>query len=194
MTVDTEVIELSPSCVGLTLIDFGFACIGSPEAQISSLSLGSVVYSTRDPCPKDGRDLFLFLSLLYMEIHLRMDPILHALFEQWLNYSPGFCSELRRSGSRAENTKWIYGFASQETVRSFPCCPLQVVRDLLPIYSALQEQDTVIMNEITANTVTRYAVDSNTVTANEMTANEMTVNTVVYDAVEEDAVEEDGIQ
>lgn len=137
ITVDTEVIELPASRYGLTLIDFGFACIGLPETQVSSLSLGSM-YSTRDPCPKEGRDLFLFLALLYMDVHTLMDPILRGYFERWLNFAPDFCNELRRPGGSVANTRWIYGIASHESLHEFPCCPLQVVRDLLPIYAVLE--------------------------------------------------------
>jgi len=86
LIIENEIIEIS-SRYSLTLIDFGFSCLGSVKTRISDMSL-STVYSKQDPCPKDGRDLYLFLGLLYTDYHTRLPPTLSCLFEMWLE-EPG---------------------------------------------------------------------------------------------------------
>ncbi len=125
LVIENEILEIE-SKYTLTLIDFGFSCIGSTETNISDISLSNV-YSKSDPCPKDGRDMFLFLALLYTDFYDKLPPKLLTLFETWL---PGgnICSFIRKDKESAK--KWIYFMAGNEKIRRFNCCPCRIVRDL----------------------------------------------------------------
>lgn len=125
IVIENEILEIE-SKYTLTLIDFGFSCIGSTETNISDISLSNV-YSKSDPCPKDGRDMFLFLALLYTDFYDKLPSKLLALFETWL---PGanICGFMRKDKESAK--KWIYFMAGNEKIRRFNCCPCRIVRDL----------------------------------------------------------------
>jgi len=129
LSIQNEIIEIS-SHYTLTLIDFGFACIGSTETQIADLSL-STVYSKDDPCPKDGRDLYLFLSLLYIDYHTKLSGTLKDLFESWLEV-PGsnrnLCSFMRKD--KEHSKLWLYYLTGNEEIRKFNSCPIRILQDL----------------------------------------------------------------
>lgn len=129
LSIHNTQIEIS-SHYTLTLIDFGFACIGSTETQIADLSL-STVYSKNDPCPKDGRDLYLFLALLYIDYHHKLSNTLKFLFESWLEV-PGsnknMCTFMRNDKERSKH--WIYFLTGNEEIHKFNSCPLQILQDL----------------------------------------------------------------
>ena len=127
LTVENEIIELSSSR-SLTLIDFGFSCIGSTETHVPELSL-STVYPTSDPCPKEGRDLYLFLGLLYIDYHSRLPPQLRTLFESWLQ-EPGsnLCSFMRRD--KDSSKKWLYFMVGNDNIKRFHTRPMKIVADL----------------------------------------------------------------
>lgn len=114
--------------IHLSLIDFGFACAGSMLTQQPRLSL-STVYSRRDPCPKDGRDLFLFLGHLYSDYYSWMSPPLRRWFETWLTI-PGsdFCGFLRKD--KEASKRWLYFLSGSEEVFQFRCCPAVVIPSL----------------------------------------------------------------
>ncbi len=112
-----------------SLIDFGFACAGDRVTREARLSL-SRVYSARDPCPKGGRDLFLFLGHLYSDYHSLMDVEWRGRMEQWLDI-PGsnLCAFLRKDREVAK--RWLYFLSGEEHVFQLQCCPKRVLRDLM---------------------------------------------------------------
>jgi serine/threonine protein kinase len=115
----------------LHLIDFGFACGGSRENRKPYLSL-STVYSDTDPCPKDGRDLFLFLTLIYADYHSRMSSLLRSLFESWIEIKgSNLCAFIQKDKNMA--MQWLYFLAGSPNVKVLPCSPQQVIMDLLRI-------------------------------------------------------------
>lgn len=127
LTIENEVIEIS-SRYNLTLIDFGFSCIGSTKTHVADLSL-STVYSKRDPCPKEGRDLFLFLGLLYIEFYDKLSMEMRQLFESWLNTSgSNLCSFMCKDKSNYK--KWLYFIAGNEEILGFTCSPFRILKDL----------------------------------------------------------------
>ena len=130
MTLGGRTVEwMSP--YHLILIDFGFACVGSPPTGRAHLSLGSI-YPTSDPCPKDGRDLFLFLCLLYVDYHARMSVELRMAMESWLRVDGSdLCGFMRQRGEGAK--EWIYFMTGSETIRQLRCHPLQVLDGLLAL-------------------------------------------------------------
>ena len=127
LLIENEVIEIS-SRYSLTLIDFGFSCLGSIKTRIPDLSL-STVYPRLDPCPKDGRDLYLFLSLLYTDFHTRLPPTLNCLIEMWLE-EPGsrLCQFMRKDGDNAK--QWLYHMAANENIRVYRSYPGRILHDL----------------------------------------------------------------
>jgi serine/threonine protein kinase len=127
LTIENEIIDLSSSR-SLTLIDFGFSCLGSTKTHISELSL-STVYPASDPCPKEGRDLYLFLGLLYIDYYSRLPPQLRTLFESWLQ-EPGsnLCSFMRKD--KDSSKKWLYFMAGNDSIKRFHSCPARIVADL----------------------------------------------------------------
>lgn len=133
ISVENELLDIN-SKYDLTFIDFGFSCLGSTETHISDISL-STTYSKADPCPKEGRDMFLFLAFLYIEYCSVLPPKLVALFESWLDV-PGsnLCRFMRKD---KENCKdWIYYLAGDKRVLSFPSKPVKIVRDLQKFMTA----------------------------------------------------------
>jgi serine/threonine protein kinase len=127
INVENEILEIS-SKYDLTFIDFGFSCLGSTETHITDISL-STVYSKTDPCPKEGRDMFLFLSFLYINYHSILPPKLLSLFESWLDV-PGskLCNFMRKDKESCKN--WIYYLAGDERITQFHSKPIQIIKDL----------------------------------------------------------------
>jgi serine/threonine protein kinase len=127
LIVDKERLEVD-SKHSLTFIDFGFSCLGSTETHVSDISL-STVYSKSDPCPKEGRDMYLFLAFLYIDHHAKLPPKLLSLFEQWLDI-PGsnLCHFMRKD--KEHSKKWLYFITGNESITSFRSCPCRIVRDL----------------------------------------------------------------
>jgi serine/threonine protein kinase len=131
LQIENEIIQIS-SRYSLTMIDFGFSCLGSVKTHIVDLSL-STVYSKSDPCPKDGRDLFLFVGLLYIDYYNRLPPTLLQLFESWLgdsklNTTSKLCHLMRKDGENAK--KWIYFIAGNESIHTLYSYPLLILHDL----------------------------------------------------------------
>lgn len=122
LIIDHEVIEVM-ICHSLTMIDFGFACLGSDDK--THLSLSSV-YSRTDKCPKEGRDLFLFLGLLYLDYHKKLPPTLCRLFETWID--PNLCAFMRKDS--VYSMQWLYFMAGNESIVKFQSHPLRILQDL----------------------------------------------------------------
>jgi serine/threonine protein kinase len=131
LTVENEIIEIS-SKYSLTLIDFGFSCIGSTKTQVSHLAL-STVYPPSDPCPKEGRDLYLFLGLLYADYYAKMPQPLKQLFESWID-EPGskLCSFMRKD--KEYSKKWLYFMAGNDQIKRFQSNPCRIVADLQALH------------------------------------------------------------
>jgi serine/threonine protein kinase len=127
LQIENEILEIE-SKYSLTFIDFGFSCLGSTETQISDVSL-STVYSKKDPCPKEGRDMYLFLAFLYINFHTKLPEKLLSLFQYWLNV-PGsnIISFMRKDKEFAQD--WIYFIAGREDIKQFNSSPCRIVKDL----------------------------------------------------------------
>ena len=70
------------------LVDFGFACLGSVPSKKITVSAGDYFADT-DFCPKEGRDLFLFIASLWQNPLLRksMTQKTQQLIHKWLSTS-----------------------------------------------------------------------------------------------------------
>ena len=122
--IETEGIAIA-SRYSLTMIDFGFACLGSSSGELVTHISLSDVYPPGDPCPKEGRDLFLFLGLLYLDYHAKLPPTLCGLFESWLN--PSLCRFMRKD--KENSMQWLYFMAGNEGIQKFQS-PLRIFKDL----------------------------------------------------------------
>lgn len=127
INVENEILEIE-SRLSLTFIDFGFSCLGSTKTHISDISL-STVYSKKDPCPKEGRDIYLFLSFLYIDYYEHLNPDMRQLLESWLEI-PGsnICNFMRRGKEYAK--QWIYFLTGSEAIKQFNSRPINIIRDL----------------------------------------------------------------
>jgi len=131
LTVEDEILEISSS-VALTLIDFGFSCLGSTTTLQPALSL-SAVYSKADPCPKDGRDLFLFVGLVYIDYYDKLPITLRSLFESWIDIPikgpiGNLCRFMRKD--KENSKKWLYFIAGNEEITEFHTTPIRIIKDL----------------------------------------------------------------
>ena len=130
LQIENEILEIE-SKYSLTFIDFGFSCLGSTETHISNISL-STVYSKADPCPKEGRDMYLFLAFLYIYFHTKLPEKLLSLFQYWLNV-PGSNIIGFLSKDKELAKKWIYFIAGKEDITKFNSSPCKIVKDLQAI-------------------------------------------------------------
>jgi serine/threonine protein kinase len=129
ITIQNDILELK-SAYSLTLIDFGFSCIGDLDTRQSALSL-STVYRRQDPCPKEGRDLYLFLGIMYIDYYELLTKELRVWFEKWLEV-PGsnLCTFMRKGRDKRATKEWLYFIAGDENIKEYRSCPIQIVRDL----------------------------------------------------------------
>jgi hypothetical protein len=86
-----------------------------------------------DPCPKDGRDMFMFFSFLYLQLHTKYgDRDLTAVksyFEKWLeNDVTGILNKIEKMG--ADFDKWIYFITGNDKIKRFKCTPEVIFNDL----------------------------------------------------------------
>jgi serine/threonine protein kinase len=127
LQIEHDIFEIK-SKYSLTFIDFGFSCLGSTETHISDISL-STVYSKFDPCPKEGRDMYLFLSLLYVDFHSKLPAKLLKLFDLWINTpSSNMTSFMRKD--KESSKEWVYYIAGDIRIKKFNSSPSRIVTDL----------------------------------------------------------------
>jgi serine/threonine protein kinase len=120
------------------LIDFGFSCIGRPSGD-TVVSAGEFLPET-DFCPKEGRDLFLFLASLWNLEHLRNSLTLKAkeLFQGWLrDNTQGTCWSdwLMNTGStEADSLVSMYLLTSSNGFASSNCSPFNILKKIASAY------------------------------------------------------------
>lgn len=125
--VKDEILEIE-SKYSISFIDFGFSCLGSNETYISDISLSSV-YTKCDPCPKNGRDMYLFIACLYIAYNNKMSDEMAELFKKWLHI-PGtdISAFFKKYGNDSIN--WVYFLTGNPSITEFKSTPHRVIRDL----------------------------------------------------------------
>ena len=129
------------------LIDFGFSCIGRPSGD-TVISAGEFLPET-DFCPKEGRDLFLFLASLWNLEHLRNSLTLKAkmLFQEWLrdNTRETCWTDwlLGAGGTEAESLLSMYLLTSSSGFASSSCAPLSILQTIARVYPEVCQFTTV---------------------------------------------------
>lgn len=113
----------------ISLIDFGFSCMGNRVTQKADLAIGEV-YGKNDPCPKEGRDLFMFLAFLYIDCSTKLHKDLRACFAKWLNNSKTkILQKIDTMGH--EFDPWIYFITGSDQILKFGSNPEAVFQDLI---------------------------------------------------------------
>ena len=107
----------------VTLLDFGFACVGH------HIALGTEVLPALDPCPKEGRDLFhLLLSVLSIEtIRKRLSQSTLDQIDHWLGVK--YASMAKRFANEKE--PWVYLVTSNAEFRSLTSSARRVLQDIV---------------------------------------------------------------
>jgi serine/threonine protein kinase len=119
------------------LIDFGFACIGTSDGK-QTVSAGEFL-PTADFCPKQGRDLFLFLSSVW-DVELFRSSLtepVKQLFHKWLHdkTSMNWSSWLKTSFD--DNMMSMYLLTNAEQFQSPSCRPMKVLKDIETVNSKI---------------------------------------------------------
>lgn len=129
------------------LIDFGFSCIGRPSGD-TVISAGEFLPET-DFCPKEGRDLFLFLASLWNLESLRksLTPKAKALFQEWLrDNNQGTCwSDWLTSaiGTESDSLLSMYLLTSSSGFASSTCSPINILKEIAKNYPEVCQFQTV---------------------------------------------------
>ena len=120
----------------ISIIDFGFTCIGKGS---SILSAGDFISET-DFCPKVGRDMFLFLSSLWnIELFRKsLTSKTSALFNRWLTTTnKNWASWL--STPPEKNMMSVYLLTSGNLFSSPSCSPFAILKDISIVAPSLLE-------------------------------------------------------
>lgn len=125
------------SSFDVSFIDFGFSCVGIEGGKGGgSLRAGAGRgYVPSDPCPKEGRDMYMFIAFIYYYTHMKLPTDLARLFENWLNVEGCNMTEFLRQHPDDENTgdtfAWIYRITGNPLVQRFKTNPERIFADLL---------------------------------------------------------------
>ena len=108
----------------VSLVDFGFACLG--DDGITAVDAGQGTLPLRDPCPKEGRDLFHLIVSLYgiPAIRASLNPRLRTLFTEWLTVQGKPCMSMAEKWSHSE---WVYLLTSQKKFTQPSCTPAAIL-------------------------------------------------------------------
>lgn len=122
------------------LIDFGFSCIGRPSGE-TVISAGEFLPET-DFCPKEGRDLFLFLASLWSleTIRTSLTSKATALFAEWLQDNQQNISWTDWLEANTHDSMIsMYLLTSSSGFGSSSCAPLSLLRGLAKVYPEICE-------------------------------------------------------
>lgn len=126
------------------LIDFGFSCIGRPSGE-TVISAGEFLPET-DFCPKEGRDLFLFLASLWSLETLRSSLTSKAilLFSDWLqdNQQKTSWTDWLETNTQ-DGLLSMYLLTSSSGFGSSTCAPLSIIRGIAAAYPEICQFTTV---------------------------------------------------
>lgn len=113
----------------VSIIDFGFTCIGNAGKYI--VSAGDFL-PEMDFCPKQGRDLFLFFASLWAIPAFRQsisEPLVQ-LFEHWLLDAENKSWADWLALDQKDNLLSIYLLCNKSSFLAPPCSPIRVLQDI----------------------------------------------------------------
>jgi serine/threonine protein kinase len=120
----------------VSFIDFGFSCVGIEGGKGGGdLRAGKGKgYLPNDPCPKDGRDIYMFLAFIYFYTCRKLSCDMNTLFERWLNVGDcnmtGFLSSPADPEDNIDVLTWIYRITGDPRVQRFKTTPERIFTDL----------------------------------------------------------------
>jgi serine/threonine protein kinase len=122
----------------VVILDFGFSCLGDDTGN-AIVSLSDGILPRIDPCPKEGRDLFQFLSSLWSlsQIRDKMSPTFVKEIEILLSYKNKPYVNLIRKTS---DLSWVYLLVSDVEFHHPPLHPLSLLKLLSIKYPDLSIQ------------------------------------------------------
>jgi serine/threonine protein kinase len=134
LDVDSIIVKIR-SNFDICFVDFGFSCVGIDNGKGGGSLKISHEYDEDDPCPKDGRDIYMFLAFMYFYTHRKLQTGVHALFERWLNVDGCKMTDYLRSPTTPKDTREvmdsIYRLCGEPRVRRFKTTPEKIIRDLV---------------------------------------------------------------
>jgi serine/threonine protein kinase len=138
-TVNEITVSLEPLVIRMNinyqavLLDYEFACIGSTDGLPL---LSGMKISSNDRCPKDGRDMFTYLSTLYRLKTFRdcLTDTLKNLFSKWLVTSTKDWAGFLEGGLEKEDMIRTYLFAMGSSFSCPNSNPLTILADIAKQY------------------------------------------------------------
>jgi serine/threonine protein kinase len=122
----------------VVILDFGFSCLGDDTGN-AIVSLSDGILPRIDPCPKEGRDIFQFLSSLWSlsQIRSKTSAAFVKDIETLLSYKNKPYVNLMRKTS---DVSWVYLLVSDVEFRHPPLHPLSLLKLLSIKYPDLSIQ------------------------------------------------------
>jgi serine/threonine protein kinase len=112
--------------IDVVLVDFGFSCLGLALGRPPLIKAG-IYYNPRDPCPKLGRDLYLFISLLLKDLYkhkLDLIKLINFLEERLSLEKMDVPKFLKKYNDQEPD--WLY-FLTGDSSLVFPHCEPSIV-------------------------------------------------------------------
>jgi serine/threonine protein kinase len=111
----------------VALVDFGFSCAGGVIGEPALVRAG-IYYGAKDPCPKVGRDLYLFICLLLRDLYLvgfhKQDRLVEWLEKRlWM---PGMDVVGFIKKYLVKEPDWLYFLAGDSSL-IFPHCEPTII-------------------------------------------------------------------
>jgi serine/threonine protein kinase len=112
------------------LVDFGFACAGSGRRTIVG---ATEFFPMADPCPKMGRDLFQFLTVLYCtpQCKATITEPLAGLFKQWLTIPGKDYIKFLDEVGKADSLDLVYLLLGDANFVAPQCEPVVLLQDCM---------------------------------------------------------------
>jgi serine/threonine protein kinase len=108
------------------LLDFGFACLGTPERK-TVVNLGDNVFDMDDKCPKEGRDMFQFIVSFWAEAKFR--ECCSPLVRDWI--AAAVTPHYADLAARVNSFEWVYLLSQQKEFSMAHLEPEVVLQKLL---------------------------------------------------------------
>lgn len=112
----------------VVILDFGFACLGN-ERGTSAVNLGQARLPSSDPCPKEGRDLFHFVTSFWSIPSIRALMKKETLVEVESLLFDGETSHAAKFRT-PEQLRWVYVITGKREFRFPQLSPANILKTL----------------------------------------------------------------
>ena len=118
------------------LVDFGFSCLGSLPSRKTAVNSGNYFPDT-DFCPKDGRDMFLFIASLWKNPQIRQSvtPKVTALIHTWLRTTRKNNWAQWIESAQTMDMRSMYLLTMSDSFSSPSSSPIQIIKDIANEFS-----------------------------------------------------------